>query len=77
MKNEHANGAAPDPSQKEVNELGGVLQLLTRIEEHLAQENRFSRAIVGKLSSIDESLDLLAAQKRRELDADSEARPAE
>ena len=68
MKNDNKpNSSAPDTSQenarKEI-EVGGLLE---RIDSHLAQGIKLQWAIVRTLQSIDDSIELLASQKAREL----------
>jgi len=69
MNNEHKpNGTAPVTSQTEPEKEIDSMKLLRRIEDHTAKAIKLQWAMVRSLQSIDASIEILAAQKKRELD---------
>ena len=77
MKNENKpNGTAPVTSQTELGKKIEAKGVMERIESHLAQGNKLQWAMVRTLKSIDDSIAILAAQKKRELNPEkSESAP--
>ena len=78
MENENkTNGAAPVKPQESPFQEMGFIDMFQRIEKLLARGNSLSLAMLKELHSIDGSLAILAAQKKRELDdnhSDAEVR---
>ena len=76
-KETKSNGDAPvKPQESPIQEMG-FIDMFQRIEKLLARGNSLSLAMLKELHSIDGSLAILAAQKKRELDdnqSDPEAR---
>jgi hypothetical protein len=69
MKNENKpNGAAPVTPQNSPAKEMGIMDAFQNIEKLLARGISLSLAMLKELHSIDGSLAILAAQKKRELD---------
>ena len=69
MKNQtKPTGTAPDISQAKTGEKIEAVDLLERLEKHLAQGIKLQWAMVRTLQGIDASINIFAAQKKRELD---------
>ena len=69
MKTENKpTGTAPGTSQTKSGKKIEPVGLLERIESHLAQGIKLQWAMIRILRSIDASISIFAAQKKRELD---------
>jgi hypothetical protein len=78
MKNENeTNGTAPVIAQESPEQEMGIMDLFLKIEKLLARGNSLKLAMLKELHSIDSSLAIFAAQKKRDLDekqSETEAR---
>jgi hypothetical protein len=64
MKKSHTKSGASHKGQSTDVE---IIELLRRVENHLARGRKLGWVIFKKLESIDDSISLFAAQKKREL----------
>jgi esterase/lipase len=71
MKRENKpNGTAPETSQTKVEKKIESVDLPQKVEHQVAQVIKLQWAMLRSLQSIDASTNILAAQKKRELDAE-------
>jgi hypothetical protein len=69
-KENKPNGTAPETSQAKAEKRIESGDLLRKIEHQVAQVIKLQWAMLRSLQSIDASTNILAAQKKRELDAE-------